>query len=57
MFGEVMIARFRTLVSELLPHWLYHGSHAVAVSRIAPAPYSEAAAAAWLMERERRRRR
>lgn len=52
-----MIATFRTLVSELLPNWLFHGGPSVAGSRIAPAPYSEAAAAAWLMERERRRRR
>jgi hypothetical protein len=55
-----MIATFHTLVSELLPNWLFHvghSAHAGSPSHMAPAPYSEAAAAAWLMERERRRRR
>ena len=54
-----MIAMFRTLMSELLS--LLHFStgqatRAVPARRLAPAPYSEAAAAAWLMERERSRR-
>ena len=55
-----MIAKFHTLVSELLPSWLFNADqsvHAGSAGRMQPAPYSEAAAAAWLMERERRRRR
>lgn len=55
-----MIAMFRMLKSELLSFLQFstgQASHPVPARRVAPAPYSEAAAAAWLMERERRRRR
>jgi hypothetical protein len=51
-----MLTTFHSLVSELLPDWLFAVAQP-APRRVVPAPHTEAAAAAWLMSREQKKQR